>query len=115
MEETAPKGKRREMVAWSLLGASLAAMFSSVYLGFEQIEHQKCQALVNDSFSRALSARTVAAEQDRSALDKMIEDVTKAKSPADTRAALELYRATRAKADQERKEHPLPRPASETC
>lgn len=115
MDATVPGKGPDGFVGWILVVASAIAVLGSVFVGYEQNEYQKCQGKVNDSFTRALAARSTTSEQDRAALDRLVEDIAKSKSSAETKAALELYRSTRTKADEERGRNPLPKPASEAC
>lgn len=102
-------------LGWLLFAASLIMVLASTYLGYKQYSYVHCQTLVNDSFVKALKARTDAAEADRNAMDQLVSDVSNAKTRDDSVRALAKYRETRAKADADRRQHPLPEPASSSC
>jgi hypothetical protein len=63
------------------------------------------------SITRGREASTAATQ----ALDELIDAVTQAKSPADTRAALEKYKAARTNQNQVATDNPLPPPPEEVC
>lgn len=102
--------------------ASLVTLVIAVWFGIQQADLAKrqtayshCQAAVNDALVAAQNARATFADQDRAALDRMVLDITKATSRADTEAALQRYQQTRATTDLERAQHPLPAPPSQAC
>lgn len=104
---------RPQAMTW--LVVSVLAMVLAVVSGLRSQSYARCQAAVNDALVAAQIGRDEAAAHDRQAVDRMVTDVLAARSPADTRAALERYRDTRAEADRNRAEHPLPAPPSQTC
>lgn len=95
--------------------ASVIALGVAVWSGIRNSEHAQCQSMVNELMARALSERAKAADADRSALDQLVSDSLSATSDTQIRAALERYRETRAQADRDRAEHPLPQPPSASC
>lgn len=116
MSESAAERKRSfNALGWALFVVSIVVVAWSAYLGVQQVEYIRCQSKVNDSFSRALKARTDASQQDRNAMDRLVEDISNAKAPGDAKAALDRYRETRTKADADRNKNPLPEPASSAC
>ncbi len=98
-----------------MLVASVVALGMSALVGYQSRGQAECQARINEQLVVAQSARAKAADQDRDAVDRLISDVSEAKSPADSRAALQRYRDTRASADAERTRNPLPAPPSQRC
>jgi hypothetical protein len=99
----------------ALAAISLAAVTQSVRTSSAHHQYTRCQAEVIDQLIVALNARTAAATQDRDAMDQLVEGAATARSAADTRAALDRYRTTRATADAARNRKPLPEPPARRC
>jgi hypothetical protein len=106
---------RKSAVEWAVLAASVIALLLAGLSGYRSATYARCQAGVNEQLVKATNARAAAAEQDRDAMDQLVTDVSNAKTADDSRNALARYRQTRAKADQDRRDHPLPSPPSEHC
>ena len=100
---------------WVMRICGTASLVVAISLYAGQREYVQCQAAVNNALITAQVARAGAGEQDRDAMDRLVSDVTKATSPADSRAALARYQQTRAAADADRAANPLPAPPSQTC
>lgn len=98
-----------------VLFASLLALGFATVTGIQSREFARCQAQIYEQLVTAQNARASAAAQDRAAMDQLVQDVSNAKSPADSRAALQRYRDTRATTDAERTRNPLPEPPSKRC
>lgn len=106
---------RQRVMGWVVLTASVIALVFSAVTGVQARDHAKCQQRINEQLVVASNARASAAAQDRDAIDRLIADVSEAKSPGDSRIALQRYRDTRAAADAERERNPLPAPPSQRC
>lgn len=98
-----------------VLAASMIALGFSTVTGIQSRDFAKCQAQVYEQLVAAQNARAAAGAQDRNAIDRLIQDVSEAKTPTDSRTALQRYRDTRAAADAERQRNPLPEPPSKRC
>lgn len=120
--QPAARGEKSRALVIVIGLASALVLIAAVVSGLQQASlarrqttYAHCQAKVNDALINAQNARVVAANQDRDALDRMVSDITRAMSRADTEAALARYQQTRAATDAERKRHPLPAPPSQSC
>jgi hypothetical protein len=102
-------------VALLMFAASVLALALAVISGVNTSKYAHCQARVNQQMVVAQNARAAAAEVDRDAIDQLVSDVVMSRTAADTLTALNRYQATRAAADEARRQHPLPAPPSQVC
>lgn len=119
------KGDRRSAVLGAFLVIILAILTvaSSALTLNRQAAFIACAATYSEQAARAFNARTMAAEQDRAALNALVTRVARATttSPdpavrrAEVNAALADYVAETAQADRERAATPFPAPPSEVC
>lgn len=98
-----------------MLAASAVALVVSVLSGIRRELDADCQSRVNEHLILSQNARAAAAEQDRRAIDSLVNAVAEAQSPATIRQALDSYRKARTETDLDRARNPLPAPPSETC
>lgn len=98
------------VIILSILSVILASMAIS-----RRGDQVACQSQYNAAVADALRARTEAANEDRTALTKLVSGVAQSKSSEDTLRALNQYLATTRKTEQDRAETPLPDPLREVC
>jgi hypothetical protein len=89
------------------------SMILAIVVGMKQYSLASCLQDYQDASAKAAAARTQAAEQDRQAQDALFESI--ANDPRNSIAALRAYNASRAGADQKRKDNPPPELPSITC
>lgn len=78
-------------------------------------KYVQCQAEWNTFLYRALEARTHAGNEATAAMDDLVNAITQAKSPDDTRTALAKYKTARANQIATQQQNPLPPPPNEVC
>jgi hypothetical protein len=75
----------------------------------------QCQQRWNSFLYVSLNSARTSSTEANQALDNLIDAVTQAKSPEETRAALETYKTARTKQKQTTADNPLPPPPEEVC
>lgn len=100
---------------------AVVALLLSLFIATRQYQLAGCLANYSNAAAASSGQRIVAAEQDRQALDLMIEAVAGARSlPAEqaqqqVSAAFDTYLDARRRADEQRAKNPPPPPPSQTC
>lgn len=94
---------------------AFASLLLSLAVGAKQYELASCLATYNNAQARANGPRIQAAEDDRQAMDELVNRIVTAKSRADSAAAFQDYVAKRRIANETRAKNPPPPPPSEVC
>ena len=102
---------RQADVAWKLMAA--VALLLSVFVAVRQYDMTACQARYNEASNSSQRARAEAAEVDRQAQDRLLRAI--ADAPASALNAVRQYNASRAAADEQRAQNPVPPSPQETC
>lgn len=104
-EKRAP---RHRVVTALVVIVTLVSGMQLAWFSYEQRETTECQSKYNQAFTDALRVRAVVADSDRENLTKMVKAITEAKTPEDSRKALDEYLATKARNDVERAQAKYP-------
>lgn len=109
------------LVARTIQIIAVISLLLALYVGFRQYRLADCLAEYNDDSAQSSGQRLIAAEQDRQALDEMIDAIAGARSVSpeqaqrQVNAALDKYIAVRATSDEQRRKNPPPPPPSQRC
>lgn len=103
------------IAAITTFSSASVALVGSWRTSADLAHHVQCQSEWNTFLHRALEARTGAGAEATAAMDDLINAITQAKSPEETREALNRYKAARANQIQKQRDNPLPPPPDEVC
>ncbi len=101
--------------------AAIISLLLALFVGLRQFQLADCLSRNVSESANASAERLKAAEQDRKALDDMIQAIAGARSasPAEAQAqvngALDNYIASRKASDEQRRRNPPPPPPSQAC
>lgn len=98
-----------------LLLFAIGSLIGSWKTSHDLTDYVKCQQEWNSFLYVSISRSRGAGVEANQALDDLVDAVTQAKSAAETRAALERYKAARAKQKETAATNPLPPPPEEVC